>query len=923
MRPKVFRNLDNRPDSTLSYGTTAPDTSSLTRRYLRSLQVPDGYGTPEDDMVTETSSYRKLRRSRSLFTSSDSRQSNSDYYFNNGTPVRGKTQPVDSRYAPLNKENEPLRQPPTVTPELRAPKSMSFLHNRHDRAALRTTSRAENDLAVHLAREKLREQVEQQVSLRSHPSMFFRSRNKRSESSMGFRKSLRNSSNNSTALSSTFVGDTLNVPKQGSFRNTARKVSKTLRTKLKGLFARPKSTETPGFTTEVQDPQHDSEGESCLRMEIPSPDEASMSRVLSHLPSLHSVPSNQQMRSRKGSVASTCSGDEQQFTDDKSRVTSWTNSVTNTISSQGTIGEWERQQLSVIKENSTHISPSSLSPANHPSDVFRGEAPRLTVDSQRVYSALMKRMEESKRNSIEQRVTDQAYQISPTRISSANHSGSGRWTPSTIRHVQDDDVFQNQNRIRASDEISSSGSIVKHPQRSSSIASTSSHDPCPIPAAEIGQDASSTRRHVRKCSELEQSVALSQRSSAFFGSPTCHLFRTTSPFRRALQENMKATKDNEQADLSESRYLSSLSALSLPTRRPSSSGSDRDPRTTYAESIYSSTTEDVKSGRGKEVEPIVASFPEPPVSKYQRGHGDVTIFVDRPTYKPSVSHKRDVSTASSVEWKTWLSANVSKLETPFTSPEVRAWEEGSFGLSHAGHVRELAEIESPGEVQRLAASKPDGSLDRGPLGLVEGSPFSVSSGNIMRKPSNKFAQVRDENDAPGLALCSVFQPDPPQILRENQLRTVPSLPIVRTESGPSTPHEFSKIPRMRSLNTIACVTSPREEALLKRRSRSRLNGPGSSVKSSPGLTGAIERQFGPGATGSPAQRVCRNMGQPSLNLRTRREEPEESLTGTGLMGPALDAQAMGSKRMVDIFLNNRRNRAHASKTNSGSSPAFL
>ena len=657
-RYNVLETIENRPASTLSYVKETPEPNSLTRRYLRSLREPEFFMAAEDETVSDQHSYRTLRHSRSMVTPSDPPQQ--DYYFSNSTPKEKQT---DSGYAPANKENEPLgRQSSTTTLELRAPKSMSFLRNRQERVVSSSSSRAENDLAVQLARDKFREQIQHQSRLKSHPSMFFRSRQKKSDSSTGFRKSVRNSSNNSTVLSSTFTGSSITVPKQGSLRKTARKVSKTLKTRLRGLFVRPKSVDTSEDQVKDLGTQNESDTESCLHLEEPpSPEEASMFRVASHIPSLHAVPSSQQMRSRKGSMESAASVEEQQSADDKSRVTSWSNSITNTISSQETSGDWERPRLSVIKENGAHVSSSSFKSIKVDTKVG-DQLPRITVDSQRVYSALMKRVEEAKQR---EKIIDQETRsmISHGVEKPLEHADYPYRSVSTIRRVQEhDDVFQDRATLVEVRTSSSCESLVKHPQDPNTPLSTQSYKAC--------TRASKKRQASSTSGEFQASVTISQRSSAFFASPTCHLFRTTSPFRRALQENMKAAKEEDQTKtLSEPKYLGSFSALSLPMRQGGSVGSDQDPRLTYTESIYSSATEEGKSSQVRDSTTVIERFPQPPKG---RNHGDVTIFIDKPTYNPNTAHKRDISTASSVEWKTWLSANVSKLETPISSPQVGA-----------------------------------------------------------------------------------------------------------------------------------------------------------------------------------------------------------------------------------------------------------
>lgn len=665
-RYNVLETIDNRPASTLSYVKETPESNSLTRRYLRSLRGPE-YFVADDETVSDRNSPRELRHSRSMVAPID--PSSQSYYFdnNNNTPTQ-KSQ-IDSCYAVTNKENEPLgQQPSSTTPELRAPKSMSFLRNRQERVVSTSSSRAEIDLAVQLARDKFREQIEQQSRLKSHPSMFLRTRQKRSESSTGFRKSLRNSSNNSTVLSSAFTGDSITVPKHGSLRKTARKVSRTLKTRLKGLFTKPKSIDTLEDLAQDSGTQHDSDGDSCLHMPAPSsPEEASMFRVSSHMPSLHAVPLNQQMRSRQGSLESAASGEDQQFADDRSRVTSWSNSITNTISSQETSGDWERPRLSVIKENGAHVSSSSYRSITGDT-IIEGPMPRMTVDSQRVYSALMKRVEEAKQRDNLAGHEDRNT-ASHGLVASFEDTAIQRRSASTIRRVQEnDDVFQDRavgTELRAS---SSCDSLIMHPRAPESTIGSMPYNEDPTEAG--GNERTSLRKKTSsKIGGLHGPTPISHRSSAFFASPTCHMFRTTSPFRRALQENMKAAKGDDQKKMAESKYLSSLSALSLPMRQPSSIGSDLDPRVAYTESVYSSITEEGKSGHVKENTTVVERFSQP---QRARNHGDVTIFIDKPSYNPSPTHKRDISTASSVEWKTWLSANVSKLETPISSPRVGA-----------------------------------------------------------------------------------------------------------------------------------------------------------------------------------------------------------------------------------------------------------
>lgn len=656
---------------------------------------------------------------------------------------------------------------------------MSLLKGRR---ASRSTSRVENDLAVQLARDTYRQQMQEQ-RLKSRPSTFFGSRSKRSESSMGFRKSLRNSSNNSTVVSSAFSTSSISVPKQPGLRKTARKVSRTLRTKLKGLFTRPKST------TDSQDEVHESDGESEYQPDHEPPQEASVLRVRSHVPSLHAVPSSQELKSRKGSVGSIKS------IEDKSRVTSWTNSETASC-----VSELERRRLALgkIANSFSHGYRRALPEHGSPS--------KRTVNSQRVYSALMKRMDQIK----QQEAAAQSIMGTP-------NSGAD-WIPSTIRCVQaEDDVFQPDQT------------------RQSSASSTQTVDKVALARSDPEPHKSEKMPKV----EARQDHKLTQsRSSTFFASPACHMFRTTSPYRRALRESMRASEETD------SKYLKSLSEISLPTRRTSSAGSEKD-ATAYADSVYS---DDAR--------------PEP------TNHGNATIFVD-----PETKHRRDVSTASSMEWKTWLSAKVSKLEGSgmyMGSPST---------IFKLGHVREGAQIDSPDDSPRIEAT-------------FEGISRTHSSGTVSR-----------ENEAPETPRESDWPPIPPR----SRLRTVPSLQDAKTESeGPRTP-------QIRPLNTLGRLESTPEEAMQKRRSRQRLSGwPRSPAKSSPGLSMAVEAQFLRSAL--PRKGLTTSNSTPS----SRRFDSDGKLRSQDS-----DGSLMGSKQMVDMFLDSRRRRMDSSGTDRGSSPAFL
>lgn len=876
-------------------------------------QLPPISPAMDGDVGSMPPALGRLRKSRSMFTSSIPHTSEFD--ISDGPTERLKEWLAMPRLHSEDKENEPGRG--FGAHGLRAPRSMSFLRGHSGHGHSRTSSRADNDLSGHLAPDRLPYNGGSRRRLRSHSSMFFRSKHRRCETSAGLPKSLRNSSNNSAALSSAFSGNTIPVMKQSGLRVTARKVSRTLRSKFKGLFGRPRSADDMMGATLNFPRSSDSDGESCHRTDdAPEHEEASVCRVASHVPSLHAVPSNQRLRSRQGSLES-IRGEQNLTSDDKSRVTSWANSSANTVLSQSSVADWERQRLSVIKENGMHVPSSTVPRPRNP--LLGPTAPRTTpppvptIDSQRVYSALLKRLNETRQQEgrMDNAEIAETPGFVPARSSSVEHVGAQDWSPPTIRCVQgDDDVFQDQTGTPSprGELESPAESVVRGRKRSSSTRSAP-YKAYPNPTAGDGMGLSPYKFGQKPDLDPPRSLA---HSSAFFASPSCHLFRTASPFRRALQETMKETREGEHTHALDTRYLSTLSALSLPTRRPSTAGSERDIRMMYAESVYSCATEDARPCQPRDDTAMGDNALSP--RKLLR-HGDATIFVDSPVYKPVLAHSRDFSSASSVEWKTWLSANVSKLETPSTTlnTDIR---EVSYTLPPFGHVREAAEIESPGD-----ATKPEG-LNPGRLGNVTPVKSMMDSSRQIstHAGSKKTLEARripslavDENSPPttGERAKDTRTNGPPEIPSRSSLRTVPSLPSVKASTGRRKGRTGVVLPRMRSLNTIANMSPPTRDEQLKRRARARLGGAGaSSAKSSPGLTAAVKRQFGKASTGSPMRGPAWSSEQDVMTPMIGGNGPAEATTG----GSDWDAQVMGSKRMVDLFLSSRRKRIKGSKT---------
>ncbi|KAM4063804.1 hypothetical protein HRG_006915 [Hirsutella rhossiliensis] len=864
--------------------------SDATRSLGRVSQLSGNALFLESSAGTALPSIGRLRKSRSTLTYPV--PPSPQFELSEGPAERLRDWLSNPLHGSEDKENEPagLSRPFA----LRAPRSMSFLrgHGHLSRSSRNDTSLSGHDDAA----EQLPDFDEPRRLLRSQPSAFFRPKHRRCGSSAGLPKSLRNSSNGSAALSSAFSGSSIPVSKRTGLRVKARKVSSTLKSKFKGLFRPRSANDAIGETLRMPPSSGSDSGASYRRMgNTPEPEEASMSRVPSHVPSLHAVPSNQQLRSRQGSLES-LRIEQNLSSDDKSRVTSWTNSSAHTVASVTSHADWERQRLSVIKENGTHVSSCA---AARPMNPLVGSkpppgslTPGTAIDSQRVYAALMKRLDETRQQTHTKpsAVTHEACNVVSSRDSLVEQASSQAWPPPTIRCVQaEDDVFQDKaldsssqgaDDVPAEDEFQST--------KRSGSARSASYQAYPKPTAGDGRGLS-PRGKPRPGADAQR---LAHRSSAFYASPASHLFRTASPYRRALRESIKEAQESECAHALDARYLSTLSALSLPTRRPSTAGSDREARTSDAGSVYSSTAEDVKAGQPENN----ADAGESTCSSLNyHGHANETSFADPPAYNaPAMAHGRNISSASSVEWKTWLSANVSKLETPSTTMSAESRGELCHGLPPSfGHVREQAEIESPGDLPMPEMLRAAG-LDRAtPARQMSESPYQAS-------PSTA-AQRRRSHGLGG----------PPLIPSRSSLRTAPSLPGTQSSVHADAERQDARLPRMRSLNTMATRSSPaRDDQVPKRRGQPCMGFGGvSPAQSSPGLTAAVEKQFGKLSTGSPRRGYD---WKAEGDATTPKRKAGGRVDDAGSAGSSWDAQVMGSKRMVDLFLSSRRRRIEGS-----------
>lgn len=367
----MSKNIENRPSSRSSnrgsFVTRCPTTSSYTERYLQ-------------DMVAQRGSTLLCQ------------PITGGYYFTDNGPERQADQPT--RRAPVQRPYERYDEnmAPAVTPEphqtLKAPKSMSFLKARLNQGGLSHggSRQASNDLAIHMAKERFREQVREQERLSVRSSLFSHTLRKRRDTSAGFRqRSLRDTSGAGTNISLDPVSaNTLPVPRGDGFRKKVRKVSSRLKLKLRNLFRRNKHEEEEAEVVGAvaEEPQDhdltpapgnefgtdDETEDDYTDMERTEPEVYTTGTVLVRRPSLHTAESIQRARSRRASIVSADS-DHQVDPDEKSRVTSWATSGVATVSSDKTC-----QRLSIITEG----APQAVSVYSE--SVYSDDDQPLSVD---------------------------------------------------------------------------------------------------------------------------------------------------------------------------------------------------------------------------------------------------------------------------------------------------------------------------------------------------------------------------------------------------------------------------------------------------------------------------------------------------------------------------------------------------------------
>lgn len=866
-------------DRTSSRGKAMP---ALRHDYTQAL-VPDTQCyTPEDDIASQPSSYHRVRKSKSMLTPRYNSRLGQDRRAErslSGMHLPDETKQAVSpslwpRLSFLHRKSSDLTLSTTT---LRARKSLSFVKHRRDHAS---TAVAPKDPALPppagLTVSPLPES-----SIRSRlltkPSTLFASKDIKAGQS-GSRILLRNSSNGIAYISET----TNNIPlsTHGSMRAKARKASSSIKTRFKSLFVNKSEDDAslPAQQIVAQRTHLSIASNGRLEAEAPGLGEfpkrsslgsvlftksSSLSRIMPQIPSLTAVPSNELLRSRKGSIESFKSINRS-FSEDKSRVTSWaTSTEANTVVAHKMVEypeDCDRQRLSVISENELQAASSSAGPSVSYSqstesqslvaDGWEPASRRPVVDSQRVYSALMKRMNDTRQI---------AELVAQQRKSSDNSDPFRTLSPPTS-----DDSSENRSSPAICRSPTRPGNSA--PSHSSSDAADTPHNVLSNPGTKQHRPLSPPVHLNPQGVDLSSSVPRADRGSAFFGSPTSHLFRTRSPWRRSLQKAL----EKEQALTPEPLAVDTLSADTINVTAT-------DDKKIDTASIYSQESQIHKPELHQEF-PVAGDD----LSTYIGGGEDAVPEA----LNPHRTEQRLISTASSIGWKAQLSHDMAKagrLSLPPTRVTGRASEVEYVvptmpkAFSH-GHIREEAQIESYDE-------------DEGHTSPAVRLPTQASTplGDIEPNVVKLSPQQR-----------SVMQRTPPPVPAHEAASAKQSKSAVALQSFARTRADETGSPCRAGSPTVRLSRKP----VAKQE-----HGPASAA-STPYFSSAFERQFGT----FPCRLSC-----DIAEKENKSPHGEDYVAGTQRTGsPGGKGQIGKSSTMADVLLDGRHRQRR-----SGDGAAFV
>lgn len=891
---------------------------------LKSLpKMEENY--PENRVSSLPSSYRKLRKARSLFNP----RSHRPVISTNGTPKRTSSANRQMIHSPV--------------PRLH--RSFSFLRGDSDNLTSNADRYVIQDTAVQIARDRYLHQLEHERTKEEPPYPAF---SKPPKPQKAFRKTVRTSSINSSgsAIGPAAPSSSGAVWKKG-FGHRARDFSLSLKNKLKRVFHRPPDTEVVFPVQQVDasrlhfgDYMSTFSGVDQQYHSIPLPDCETTRKVRSRESVCLDVPVMLGKTSHPGSIRSVRSDDE--ISNGKSRVTSWTNSTAaNTMTSNQLI---EKKRLSIIQENGgPHQPSSSIRHYEDLGDLFRqpirsndrNTRTDNVVDSQRIYSALQRRIYENEKSV------------------NSEENGCGTETEASRIGIQASSTDRIALRSRTADNTSTNSLANAHGMTSSKSTvfrpstTTTRHDSESGKEGYLGHMYQQKLLDMQVCLTPQQTAErnesgsqspkrpLRELKSTFFPSSMGIERSNKSPYRRAMNTSSE-DEDGTEVDV---KGFCDVEGENTPFRHITPHGA-RARSVTGTESIYSRTS----SG----------NTPKPDTSSLSltmsAGSGELgsalIITTKARKYKQSLSafgQPRTSSSTPSGDWQEWMASQVDKLENK-GEENRRIFEHKS--VKENGHKRESAQID--GDDVRIGKLKIFNERPKQPLGMIQGNSFSqpvlrhkTSLPMVDRFPLLEIDQLAQSNTEQDEADPTTTPTKWPQADPEYSFgwKNTVGLPLKRSYASiesrgntsmprqcqftdsektepqkPAESHEarLRGLLQVKQMGKVQSRYSPERVARLRRKQSTNSLVSEGAVKLAP-------------ENGQQHHLPKSQMISTSATPTTQKDDDigsDESMAD--LLGPVVNEVQVsgGGRKLVDVFLSNRRRQMRISEEIS-SNPAFL
>ena len=596
------------------------------------------------------------------------------------------------------------------------------------RAFHRTTSEVRvHDQAVQMAQEQFYNDINQQNAHQAPSTLFTPKLRLNSKASRAFRKTVRSSRTTEFGDGVKSENQVVTEVKEGS---NARALSASFRNKMRSVFGKSSAAKQkfPAQQLDANRPYFrdyvDGSGEACM-------DEYFAGEVDNARGSLF-IPSNQtdpleDLDKLSATLRSSHSTDSL-HSNGRSRVTSWTNStLTGSLAARGT--PLERKRLSIIKEDGGPHQPSS-SIGRHVGgiEVFRKPLPAYNargqpVDSQRIYSALVKRIDQEQADA--EGGEDPNLPFGEQDDLLPSNAPMPTFKP-TIRAVQ----IEASLRTLAPDKEHRQFSIGEHPWQT-----------------DVEEEVLA-RHHERLDERTKSKLAQQDVQSSFFPFSTQGKPATPSPFKMALAAR------KEQASESESESV--IVTRQVPPGNPVQSRNIMS-----AESVYSRTT----GGHMNSQYQLDQGSPDDADDERPTG-GMATIIPSRvsryPRPTPSLLQLHRTRSGERGDWRGWMENQMTALDrrnsraSQYIHQREHAQIDGDdtdIGVGHQSlhdkwQRRPSGRSQRSGNVaQQTAAERPKSSMmnDRFPLLDMKDGPKKSTPRPVAVAERASMIGMKDEN----------------------------------------------------------------------------------------------------------------------------------------------------------------------------------